>query len=127
MAFSTITSEQVDLAVSQISSGSFYETFGTQSISEALRSPLAQQSSKVRRAIKEAYNQNIERTNQTGTTDSYLTSVDDPNNESSGSPAASSSSSSSSLDEFDEELIFVIVNGLLTSRTFLTKVEVGDD
>jgi len=126
MAFSTITSEQVDLAVSQISSGSFYETFGTQSISEALRSPLAQQSSKVRRAIKEAYNQNIERTNQTGTTDSYLTSVDDPNNESSGSPAAASSSSSA-LAEFDEEQISVIVNGVLTSRVFLTKVEVGDD
>jgi hypothetical protein len=118
MAFSTITSEQVDLAVSQISSGSFYETFGTQSISEALRSPLAQQSTKVRRAIKEAYNQNIERTNQTGTTDSYLTSVDDPNNESAGSPAQTSSSG---VDSFEEEEIFVIVNGILSSRTFLTK------
>ena len=121
MAFSTITNEQVDLAVSQISSGSFYETFGTQSISEALRSPLAQQSSKVRRAIKEAYNQNIERTNQTGTTDSYLTSVDDPNNESAGSPAAASSSDTS-VESFAEEEIFVIVNGILSSRTFLTKI-----
>lgn len=118
MAFGTITSDMENLAVNQISSRSFYNTFGDVTLSEALRNPLAQQSTKVRRAIKDAYQLSIQNTNQTGLNDSYLTSVDDPN-DTSGSTATANENDD--IAGYDEESIFVIVNGVLTIKTFLTK------
>jgi hypothetical protein len=117
MAFSTITSEMESAAVAQIASSSFYATFGDATISEALRQPLAQQSTKVRRAIKESYKKSLEETNQTGVTGSYLTSVDDPNDSSIDDKADKDDDSGS----FEEEDIYYIVNGTLVQKTFLTK------
>ena len=124
MAFSAVTSEMENVAVAQISSQSFYSTFGDVTLSEALRSPLAQQSTKVRRAIKNAYRDSVQETNQTGVTETYLTSVDDPN-ETTGAPA--SSKENEAIQGYDEEDIFVIVNGILTIRTFLTKEDVDTE
>ncbi len=104
-------------AVAQIASSSFYATFGDTTLSEALRQPLAQQSTKVRRAIKESYEKTLEESNQTGVTDSYLTSVDDPNNSSVDNPKEEDDTTSG----FGEEDIYVISNGVLVVRTFLTK------
>lgn len=104
-------------AVAQIASSSFYATFGDATISEALRQPLAQQSTKVRRAIKESYKKSLEETNQTGVTGSYLTSVDDPNDSSIDDKADKDDDSGS----FEEEDIYYIVNGTLVQKTFLTK------
>lgn len=122
MAFSTISSEMAEQAVAQISSAGFYQTFGDATVSEALRSPLAVQSTKVRRAIKDAYRES-QNTNQTSTTDSYLTSVDDPNNSNTGESTTSttSSSSSSSTDNYDETDIYVIIDGIAVQKTFLTQ------
>ena len=117
MAFSTITSEMESAAVAQIASSSFYATFGDATIYEALRQPLAQQSTKVRRAIKESYKKSLEETNQTGVTGSYLTSVDDPNDSSIDDKADKDDDSGS----FEEEDIYYIVNGTLVQKTFLTK------
>lgn len=119
MAFSTISSEMVEQASAQISSAGFYQTFGDVTVSEALRSPLAVQSTKVRRAIKDAYRE-TQNTNQTSTTDSYLTSVDDPNNSNTGE-STTSSSSSSSIDDYEETVIYVIINGIAVQKTFLTE------
>ena len=119
MAFSTISSEMAEQAVAQISSAGFYQTFGDATVSEALRSPLAVQSTKVRRAIKDAYRE-AQNTNQTSTTDSYLTSVDDPNNSNTGE-STTSSSSSSSADDYEETDIYVIIDGIAVQKTFLTQ------
>jgi hypothetical protein len=123
MAFSTITSEMESAAVAQIASSSFYATFGDTTISEALRQPLAQQSTKVRRAIKESYKKSLEESNQTGVTDSYLTSVDDPNDSSIDDKANKDDDTGS----FEEEDIYYIVNGVLVQKTFLTKEIVESD
>lgn len=108
----------VEQAAAQISSAGFYKTFGDATVSEALRSPLAVQSTKVRRAIKDAYRE-AQNTNQTSTTDSYLTSVDDPNNSNTGE--STSSSSSSSIDDYEETDIYVIIDGFAVQKTFLTQ------
>ncbi len=119
MAFKTISSEMQEQAAAQISSAGFYQTFGDATVSEALRSPLAVQSTKVRRAIKDAYKA-TQNTNQTSTTDSYLTSVDDPNNSNIGE-STTSSSSSSSVDDYDETDIYVIIDGIAVQKKFLTQ------
>ena len=123
MAFSTITSEMESAAVAQIASSSFYATFGDATISEALRQPLAQQSTKVRRAIKESYKKSLEESNQTGLTDSYITSVDDPNDSSVDDPKEEDDTTSG----FGEEDIYVISDGVLALRTFLTKDPVSEE
>lgn len=105
-------------AEERILSGSFRSVFGDATLSEALRSPLAQQSTKVRRAIKESYKASQEE-NQTNTTGKFNVGVDTPDGESHS--AVSTSLSNDILNSYDDESIAVVINGVLEVRTFLTK------
>ena len=95
---------------------------GGQTLSEALRSPLAQTSTKERRRIKAAYRQAFESANLTGENDSYSGGgVDNSNKVGLESTGRGGVSLETITEGFSEEDFTVVINGSTATRTFLTK------
>lgn len=90
---------------------------GGQTLSEALRSPLAQTSTKERRRIKAAYRQAFESANLTGENDSYSGGGVDNSNK----VGLESTGRGGAVSGFDEETLTIVVNGAAETRVFLTK------
>ncbi len=90
---------------------------GGQTLSEALRSPLAQTSTKERRRIKAAYRQAFESANLTGENDSYSGGGVDNSNK----VGLESTGRGGAVSGFSEETLTIVVNGAAETRVFLTK------
>jgi len=90
---------------------------GGKTLSEALRSPLAQRSTKERRRIKEAYRQAFESANLTGEDDSFTSGGVDNSNKA----GLESTTGGGGVEGFDEETLTIVVNGAAETRVFLTK------
>lgn len=120
MAYSTVSSELEKQIESQIAASSFEQVFGASTLSQALSTPIATQSTRVRRAIKDSYKKNIDQENiQTANQTFDSNSVDDSFR--GVGESIVSSSSSSSIDNFEETDIYVIIDGIVVQKKFLTQ------
>lgn len=90
---------------------------GGQTLSEALRSPLAQTSTKERRRIKAAYRQAFESSNLTGENDSFTGGGVDNSNKA----GLESTTGGGGVEGFEEEELTIVVNGAAETRIFLTQ------
>ncbi len=90
---------------------------GGQTLSEALRSPKAQTSTKERRRIKEAYRKAFESANLTGEDDSFTGGGVDNTNKT----GLESTTGGGDVAGFEDEDFTVVINGAVETRTFLTQ------
>jgi hypothetical protein len=91
---------------------------GGRTLSEALRSPLAQTSTKERRRIKAAYRQAFASANLTGENDSFTAGgVDNTNT----TGLESTTGGDGGVAGFEEEELTIVVNGAAETRIFLTQ------
>jgi hypothetical protein len=90
---------------------------GGQTLSEALRSPLAQTSTKERRRIKAAYRQAFGSSNLTGENDSFTGGGVDNTNKT----GLESTTGGGGVSGFEEEELTIVVNGAAETRIFLTQ------
>jgi hypothetical protein len=111
------TRQEKELA-SQIAASNFDQMFGGSTLSEALRTPMATQSTRVRRAIKDSYKKNIDQENAQNSNQTFEhISTDDSFN----AIGESVQESSGDIDSFEETDIYVVINGVAELKTFLTK------
>lgn len=116
----TVSSEMKDEAVAAIASGSFSQVFGNVTLAQALRNPLAMQSTKVRRAIKESYRKEVDEYNSMSENQNFEDkNVDDSNNGS--GVVVDDPDDSGALDGFSEEDITIVIDGVASVKTFLIK------
>lgn len=90
---------------------------GGRTLSEALRSPRAQTSTKERRRIKAAYRQAFESANLTGENDSFTGGGVDNSNKA----GLESTTGGGGVEGFEEEELTIVVNGAAETRIFLTQ------
>lgn len=90
---------------------------GGRTLSEALRSPRAQTSTKERRRIKAAYRQAFASANLTGENDSFTGGGVDNTNKT----GLESTTGGGGVSGFEEEELTIVVNGAAETRIFLTQ------